>query len=235
MSNLINRAADYYRRHGLKNSFSRARLGIKRALFDSRMVVFYCDLAKLNPAAVNVPASLRIEWLTDYADLNPHDLQEMTIFWNSKQAHRNIQERFEKGATLWLVKSGDTLAGYGWTIQGRTIEPYYFPLCITDVHLFDFYVFPQYRGHGINPYLVTQILQVLSSESCARAFIEAGEWNRAQLLSLEKTAFIRLGCVKSCSIFGYKWNTWSENSSAQQVQIKIEQAIKIETVANSRE
>ncbi len=33
-----------------------------------------------------------------------------------------------KGALLWLIKSEDGLAGYGWTLQGRTIEPHYFPL-----------------------------------------------------------------------------------------------------------
>ena len=79
------------------------------------------------------------------------DLQEMTSFWNPKLAHGTSIERFETGASLWLIKSADKLAGYGWTLQGRTIEPYYFPLGKDDVHLFDFHVFPQYRGQGNKP------------------------------------------------------------------------------------
>ena len=43
----------------------------------------------------------------------------MTSPWNPKQAHRNIRERFEQAASLWLIKSGDKLAGYGWTLQGQ--------------------------------------------------------------------------------------------------------------------
>ncbi len=202
MSNQITRIAGYYRRHGLKDTINRAVVAFRRALFSNRMVVFYCDLTKLKASTVNIPASLRIERLTRYAELAPADLQAMTSFWNPKQALKNIQQRFEKGASLWLVKAGDTLAGYGWTIQGRTIEPYYFPLCPADVHLFDFHIFPQYRGHGINPYLVTHILKELSSQSLTRAFIDVAEWNHSQLSSLKKTPFTRLGQAKSSSVFG---------------------------------
>ena len=77
----------------------------------------------------------------------------MTSFWNPKLAHRNIKERFDKGASLWLIKFEDRLAGYGWTLQGRTIEPHYFPLGQDDVHLFDFHVFPKYRGRGLTLFL----------------------------------------------------------------------------------
>ena len=88
-------------------------------------------------------------------------LQEMISFWNPKLAHQNMKERFGLGASLWLIKSRDKLAGYGWTLQGGTVEPHYFSLGQDDVHLFDFHVFPQYRGQGMNPFLVTSILSNL--------------------------------------------------------------------------
>ena len=72
---------------------------------------------------------------------------------------------------MWLIKSAGKLAGFGWTLQGDTIEPHYFPLAQDDVHLFDFHVFPQYRGQGLNPFLVNYILHSLASESSGRAFI----------------------------------------------------------------
>ena len=61
-------------------------------------------------------------------DLSPRDLQEITSFWNPELARRKIKERFELGASLWLIKVEGKLAGYGWTLQGRTVEPHYFPL-----------------------------------------------------------------------------------------------------------
>ena len=124
ISNSISRLTDYYKRHGFGATIRRAGLAVKRGLFSSRMVVFYCDLRKLTAAPVNIPSSLRMERLRSYNELSQQDLQEMTSFWNPQQAHQNIQERFEKGSLLWLIKSGDRLAGYGWTLQGRTIGPY---------------------------------------------------------------------------------------------------------------
>lgn len=211
MPQTITRVSEYYRRHGFKETFGRAGVAIKRALFASRMVVFYCDLTTLKLTPVNVPASLRVERFTAYADLNPSDLKEMTSFWNPKQAQRNIEEQFEKGATLWLVKAGDALAGYGWTIQGHTIGEYYFLIGASDVQLFDFYVFPKYRGRALHWLLTVYILQTLASEGCARAFADTGEWNQAQLASFRMTPFRRLGMVRCFTIFKRTFLSWIED------------------------
>jgi ribosomal protein S18 acetylase RimI-like enzyme len=220
----ISRLTAYCNRHGFVATIRRAGLAVKRALFSSRMVVFYCDLAKQTTASVNIPSSLKAERLRSYAELSPQDLQEMTSFWNPKQAHRNIRERFEQGASLWLIKSGEKLAGYGWTLQGRTIEPYYFPLGQDDVHLFDFHVYHEYRGQGLNPFLVTHILSNLARIGGGRAFIEAAEWNEAQLSSLRKTPFHRLGRFRSFTMFGYTLVSWVESKAAQQMRENTERS-----------
>jgi ribosomal protein S18 acetylase RimI-like enzyme len=235
IANSISRLTAYYKRRGFGATIRRAGLAVKRALFSNRMVVFYCDLAKQTTAPVNIPSSLKVERLRSYAELNPQDFQEMTSFWNPKQAHRNIRERFDRGASLWLIKSGDKLAGYGWTLQGRTVEPYYFPLAPDDVHLFDFHVFPQYRGQGINPFLVTQIIHNLPTIGRGRAFIEAAEWNEAQLSSLRKTPFHQLGLARSLAIFGYKFTHWTENETAEQVQETKEGGDNAPAMARSHE
>jgi ribosomal protein S18 acetylase RimI-like enzyme len=211
IANSISRLTEYYKRHGFEATIRRAGLAARRAVFSSRMVVFYCDLAKLTTAPVNIPSSLRVERLRSYSELCRQDLQEMTSFWNPKQANRNIRERFGKGASLWLIKSGEKLAGYGWTLQGHTIEPYYFPLGQDDMHLFDFHVFPEYRGKGINPFLVAHMVDNLAMIGGGRAFIEAAEWNEAQLSSLRKTPFHRLGLARSFAIFGHMFTRWVED------------------------
>ena len=129
ISTSISRLTAYYTRHGFRATIRRAGLAVRRALFSSRMVVFYCDLAKQTMAPAKIPSSLKVERLRSYAELSPQDLQEMTSFWNPKAGPTETsEERFAKGASLWLIKSEDKLAGYGWTLQGRTIAPYYFPL-----------------------------------------------------------------------------------------------------------
>ena len=200
ISNSILRFADYYRRNGVRATTDRVVLAIKRMLFSSRMVLFYCDLPALGSQTAHLPSSLKVERHRNQTDLSPRDLEEITNFWNPAQARRNIKQRFELGASLWLIRFEDKLAGYGWTLQGRTVEPHYFLLGPDDVHLFDFHVFPQYRGRGVNPSLVCYILGCFAAERAGRAFIEAAEWNEAQLASLRRTPFRRWGSAQKLTI-----------------------------------
>jgi len=128
ISDSISRLTNYLQRHGLIATIRRAVLAAKRTLFSGRMVVFYCDLAAAQPEApVNLPDSLLVERVASYAGLSQPDFQEMTSFWDSKLAQHNIQERFLKGASLWLVKSEGKLTGYGWTLQGPPSNRFTFP------------------------------------------------------------------------------------------------------------
>lgn len=172
---------------------SRAWLAANRALFARRMVVLYCDLDERRLLPAILPKAFKVKRINALSDLEPHRLEQITGVWNRKLASRNVGERFEKGAHLWLVECEDELAGYGWTLRGRTIEPYYFPLTPEDVHFFDFHIFPGYRGRGLNPLLVGHMLERLAKDGNRRAFIEAAEWNHPQLNSLRKTPFRRLG------------------------------------------
>lgn len=231
----ISRLTSYYKLHGFGATIRRAGLAVKRAVFSNRMVLFYCDLAMLTKAPANIPSSLKVERLRSYPELSPQDLKVMTSFWNPRQVHRNIRERFEKGASLWLIKSGENLAGYGWTLRGTTIEPHYFPLTEVDAHLFDFHVFPQYRGQGMNPLLVNHILRGLAGECGGRAFIEAAEWNEAQLSSLRKTPFRRLGSARKSTILHRTIVYWAENEPIEQIQKDMERTDGASTMARSHE
>jgi ribosomal protein S18 acetylase RimI-like enzyme len=207
IANSISRFAEYYKRHGLVDTTRRALLAVKRRLFASRMVVFYCDLA-VGRRTAQAANPLAVTCIGTLADLKEDHLQQMTGFWNAKIAHSNICERFQRGASLWLVEHQNGLAGYGWVLRGDTIEPYYFPFAQHDAHLFDFHVFPQYRGKGINPYLVEFILDDLAANGSVRAFIEVAEWNKPQISSLRKTSFRCLGSVRSFAVLGHKFTQW---------------------------
>jgi ribosomal protein S18 acetylase RimI-like enzyme len=213
ISNSLSRLRDYQVRNGLWATIRRAELAGRRALFSGKSVLFYCDLADLSASPANLPGFFGVERKTSAAELSPDDLHAMTSFWSPKLARRNLKARFALGASLWLIKSNNKLAGYGWTLQGRTVEPHFFPLGKNDLHLFDFHVFPQYRGQGMNPLLVTHILKNLAREVSGRAFIEAAEWNKAQLSSLTKTPFRHLGHASKRAFFGRNIVFWGAVSS----------------------
>jgi GNAT superfamily N-acetyltransferase len=217
MAMSISRLAAYYKRHGFGPTMRRGGLAIKR-VFSRRMVVFYCDLAKQTAVPVNIPTSLKVERLNTYSELSPQGLQEMTSFWNPKQAHRDIVERFEDRASLWLIWSGDGLAGYSWTLRGRTIAPYYFPMAPDDVQLFDFYAFPKFRGRAILWFLITHILSRLGEEGAARVFGDVAEWNQPSLSFYKTLPFHRLGVVRSFTILGHTFVSWSRNEPTRQTQ-----------------
>ena len=234
--NSISRLNAYYRLHGFRATIQRAGVAAKRGLFASRMVVFYCDLPRLAVRAVNMPSSMSVQRLRSEAELSHADLEEITSFWNPKQARRNIEERFAKGSSLWLIKSEAKVAGYGWTLHGRTIGDYYFPMAHDDVQLFDFYVFPKFRGRALHWLLTAYILQTLASEGAARAFADTGEWNQAQLSSFKMTPFRRLGLVRTFTIVGHTFVRWVENGPVlEQVPKNVERKDKVPTAVGSHE
>jgi hypothetical protein len=218
VSNFVLRLTEYYRRHGIRATICRAGLAGSRGLLAGRMVVFYCDLDERRLRPVNIPKTFVVERVVALAEVSAEHVQEMTSFWNPKLASRNIRERFEKGASLWLVKSEERLAGYGWTLQGRTIAQYYFPLGPDDVQLFDFYVFPRFRGRAIHWLLTSHILHRLAVEGRSRAFADTGEWNKAQLASFKMTPFRSLGFVRAYKVFGQMVTCWVAREPTDQQQ-----------------
>ncbi len=123
ISSSISRLGDYYTRHGLVETIRRAGLAARRAFFSSRSVLFYCDLATQAAPPADLPGFLKVERKKSAAELSPEDLQGMISVWNPKLAQRNMKERFDLGASLWMIKSRDKLAGYGWTLRGAPSNP----------------------------------------------------------------------------------------------------------------
>jgi hypothetical protein len=217
ISSSVSRLRIYFKRNGFLATVRRVGVATRRALFSSS-VLFYCDLSTLSSPAPEMPCSLKVERHKSQADLSSHELQEITSFWNPDLARRNIEERFGLGASLWLIKLEDKLAGYGWTLQGRTVEPHYFPLWEDDVQFLDFHVFPKFRGRAMDWFLMTHILHSLAAEGRARAFGEAGEWNKASLSSFAMTPFRRLGWARKFTIFGRTVVRWEESKAVEQEQ-----------------
>jgi GNAT superfamily N-acetyltransferase len=209
------RFLQYAKRHGFRATMGRMGLSFKRIWIGTRHIIFYCDLAACKPTAFDDRNHARVEKKNAESELDGQDLSQIANLWNPEITRRQISERFEQGASLWLFKLDDKLAAYGWTIIGRTIEPHFIPLGANDAHLFDFFVFPEYRGQGINPSLVNYILTKLAMEMRNRAFIEAAEWNSAQLCSLSKTPFRPFGLASKHSMFGRTLVVWKRKELKQ--------------------
>lgn len=208
-SDILGRFAHYARRHGLTATLWRILVGTGRTLRGTRLILFGCDLGSLEAAEVARPTGRTIERKSAVTDLDPEDLARVENVGYAKVVRRQISKRFAQGASLWLCRVESQVAAYGWTLTGQTMVPHFFPLCPGDVHLFDFYVFPEFRGQRLNPSLVMQILKTLAAESKGRAFIEAAEWNAPQLHSVAKMPFQKLGYARKYCFFGRTIVIWS--------------------------
>ena len=70
----------------------------------------------------------------------------------------------------------------------------------------------------MNPQLVGYILRSLAVERRGRAFIEAAEWNQAQLASLRRTPFRLLGSARKLTLFRHTMVFWGANENVRQAQ-----------------
>jgi ribosomal protein S18 acetylase RimI-like enzyme len=209
-NNLSERFIGFYRRNGLIKTVVRIWLSLKRTVWEGEIVLFYSELKDIPDIENNYLNSLEIERIRREEDIPEPALRRLLQHWNEAIMRRHIRERFIKGAVLWLAKFGKDYCGFGWSINGSTIEPYFFPLNDCDAHLFDFYVFSEYRGSGFNPILVNHILLLLKQEGLERAFIETRAWNKEKMHSLRKTYFHKLGEVRKVVIFGKPIVFWSK-------------------------
>jgi hypothetical protein len=235
ISTSLSRLVEYQRRHGFRATLRRAVVAARRSVFDGGMVVFYCDLDANKFRPVKIPVGFSIHRFESLRDLSSTDFQQVTAFWNPKLASANIRERFENGAVLWLVRSGESVASYGWTLRGRSIEPYYFPLGADDIQLFDFYVASKFRGRALHWLLTSYLLHALAAEGGARAFADTGEWNEAQLASFRMTKFRLLGRVRIFRIFGRLLTHWKTNEPVEESRSTIVQTAQITGVLRSNE
>ena len=206
------RLIGYSQRHGLGPLFGRTLTITRRALFQSGYIVYACDLQKaLLGDELRDP--LRASCVAQFEDLRSEDWSAIVHDRTASVCRAAFLERFAEGALLWLIYENTALAGYGWTIVGRTLQPFYHPLTPGEAHLFDFMILPGFRGKSINPRLVNHILRELAREGRIRAYIDMAGWNAPQIASLKKTAFQRIGFARRLSMFGWTLVAWAQQKS----------------------
>ena len=179
------------RRRGIFGGLEHAAVRVRRALFENWRILFYCDLqGQALSGASYLPKHLSVERKSQSSEIGEKDWQAVFKIWDPRLSRRTFAQRFARGANMWLLRSQEEVAAYGWTLTGGMIQPHYcYQLGEMDVHLFDFTVLPEFRQQGINSVLVNHILQELGAEGKARAYIESYEWNRPMLRSLARTRF----------------------------------------------
>lgn len=209
---VLQRIALFYRRRGLLSTIKRFFTALYRSFYLGRMIVYSCPIPSEGISLSDKANKIDFERATK-AHLSKDDYVTILDIGNIEQRSRDIANRFELGSELWLAKVNGRVAGFGWTLVGKTVSPHYFTLGANEVHFFDFHVFPEFRGRGINIALIEKILTTLSTQPLSRAHIECAAWNHAQIRSLSKTPFRRQAEVIRITFLGRSAIIWLTGSS----------------------
>jgi GNAT superfamily N-acetyltransferase len=168
------------------------------------MVLFSCALPAEQAAR---PAGLSVE-RTNALTLPKAEYLSVFGAQNTGARERELATRFAAGSELWLARIEGRMAAFGWTIRGSTIAPHFFPIQPDEVHFFDFFVAPEFRGCGVNVVLMMEVLTRLNEEQVRCAHLECAAWNAAQLRSLSRTVFRRNGVASMVRVFGRSLVIW---------------------------
>jgi len=200
----------YYRCKGIISTAHRLLQKIMESFFQKPNIIFFVDLPRLKNEKYILPANFGVECVRSEAEISMQDLNMLFEHIGERIFRHRMEERFGKGALLWLVKVDNVLTGYIWTIVGTTIQLHYLPLTNKDVHLFDNFIFEELRGRGVNPALVNYVLAKLREEDMARAFIETNVANTPEIRSLAKTGFEKYGLARKYHAWGHCFVIWSK-------------------------
>ena len=193
----------YYKYEGFFYTFKHAVRKVTHAIFGNliyygeKYVLFYADLKSAGVRKTVLPEGVSIERYRCRKDISYQDWETFCSHFRESYLQSTMKERFDKGASLWIVKVGGLLAGYIWSTKGATVNPYFGLLRPDEVNFFDNMIFEKFRGRGINPLLVNFVLYENKKHNCVRAFIETLTTNTAEIRSLAKTNFRRYGLAKS--------------------------------------
>lgn len=202
------RAKKYLWRHGLNSALKRFWREVKNRLYYNREILYCQRLVSQKDQGPFLPEGFRIERYNHRADVPERFLQRIAEHYSEELMKEHLRRRFDMGAHLWWLTRGQEDIGYTWTLEGRTTEPYYFPLMRDDVYLFDALIFPSLRGRGLNSILLNGILAHYRSEGYHRALLETAEWNSPVTKFLRKSNFERIGLARKKFRRGKLKVTW---------------------------
>ena len=204
----MTRLIQYYRTNGLVGSFKRIQERIWIDYFCRNEVLYSVDLQHAHIPVPEIPPQYTVVERISQDEITNTELETFLHYREEKWVKPHHKERFEKGATLWIVNSGGKPCGFVWSVKGRTIGSHYFIFTENDTHLFDNEIFHDFRGQGINTYLLLSVLHRLKAGGTDRVHIETKVKNVPERFSLRKTPFIPYAVASKVRIPGHSIVCW---------------------------
>jgi RimJ/RimL family protein N-acetyltransferase len=117
---------------------------------------------------------------------NKFKLYPRDIWWDT-------DTMLKKGACLWIGYLNGKFANVTWTRTGDKIRSYFFPLTPGCVLISHSVTIPEYRGNGLYPAILAEIIQALAAQGFERFYIDCSDWNQPSKRVIERVGFSLIG------------------------------------------
>ena len=98
-----------------------------------------------------------------------------------------------KGACLWVGYLNGEFANITWTRTGDKIRSYFFPMTPECVLVSHSVTIPEYRGRGLYPAILTEVIRALADQGFKRFYIDCTDWNQSSSRVIERIGFSLMG------------------------------------------
>jgi hypothetical protein len=184
-----------------------------RRIFPFRKVIWWTDLTELPEGKFELPENIKITRCISKDGMDKEDLKvliESGTELMGTNAIKEIDKRFEKGATLWLIKENGCLAGYEWTMAKDSLTHTFVPHVESDIHALDIELFKDFRGRGLYEIHVEYLRNIFKNEGFKRLYFETHLLNKRALRAIMKKEPRILGIARKFYLFGRNIVIWSE-------------------------
>lgn len=138
----------------------------------------------------NPVAGLCVHRYDDWKMIEPATIEAVAIS-AGVSATRKLEMHSDDGNVMWVASLDGRVAGYLLTVRGSQLDRWHVQIADHDLVVYSVIVFPEFRGRGIAPALVGE---VIASEVAAGqyAFIDTKAWNTAAIRFILKAGFQRV-------------------------------------------
>jgi hypothetical protein len=125
-----------------------------------------------------------------------------------------FKQRFQEGNICFVALDKEKIVSFAWIGLCNKFEPELgveVKLAEKEAYLFDAYVVPEYRNHGLYPVVGNSNLRYLCNLSYKQVFIFVDDTNIYSLKAVKFSGFNPNRALTCFSIFGLTFHLWHEN------------------------
>ncbi len=180
---------------------------ICRKFFRPGDVIFALRPYEWEASPPRCPPSFSVCPLNSLAHLSEGDRQILRDYGGDKMVE-SFTTQFARGATPWVGRIQEQLAGVCWLVPASISSDYFFPLLEGDAVISSCFTIPRHRGKGVFSRILYQIAKSSSKRGLRRIFINCKTWNAPSMRGILKAGFKEIGVANRVRIARRNITIW---------------------------